>query len=219
MHAAPGTPFFSVTCWKCWQTGNKAVSCQLGHLLPKALQSHLLFISLALTNNLSVVQPITHRLASAQGVVQPALLVKAIRGHIRVGKCLLMCLSLWNAISPLGDEIALVPLVLEQHPVGLATSEVCRSKMTFLYASSGGTSKMVFNPLHWKGWISLRQIFSTILTAACKKGSFSPLCISEDMQSWSPLPHLIHTPTSPVQQGLHTQNPLVKCTSFFTWLF
>lgn len=123
MHAAPGTPFLSVTCWKCWQTGNKAVSCQLGHLLPKALQSHLPFISLALNNNLSVVQPITHRLASAQGVVQPALLVKAIRGHIRVGKCLLMCLSLWNAISPLGDEIALVPLVLEQQPAGLAVTQ------------------------------------------------------------------------------------------------
>lgn len=149
--------------------------------LPKALQSHLPFISLALTNNFSVVQPATHRLASAQGVVQRALLLRAIRGHIRVGKCLLMCSSPWNAMSPLGDEVALVPPGLEQHPAELAVAQRFAGPrwhfcMHSLETLQNGSST------HWKGWLSPRQIFSTILTAVCKKHSFSPPCISENMQ-------------------------------------
>lgn len=64
-----------------------------------------------------------------------------------------------------------------------SSSEVCRSKMTFLYASSGGTSKMVCKPLKGLDQPKTTGFFSSIIfTAAYKTGIFSPLCISEDTQ-------------------------------------
>lgn len=82
--------------------------------------------------------------------------------------------------------------------------------MAFLYAYSGHTSKLVFNPLHWKGWISPSQITSATVTAACNKGTL-PLALVKT-QSHEAHCHvsLIHIPTNPVQQGLHIQKPLGK---------